>query len=75
MSDFKKFSGKALSRAELSHVKGQGGVNCQAVYVACDANCGHFSTSYGAFASCVDTGSNHGCSPLAGWVDICGNYN
>ncbi|MDB4920386.1 hypothetical protein [Mucilaginibacter sp.] len=71
MKNFKKIGLEPLSRAELSKIKG-GTDDCPAVYSSCNPNCGHFGTSYSAFATCVTTHSTT-CSPLSGWYVICPN--
>jgi len=66
-------SGNApLSRAEMSKVKG-GGVDCTTAYQQCHASCGHFTTDYSRFASCVGGLTNNQCSPLYGWYVDCPN--
>ncbi|HVW96296.1 MAG TPA: hypothetical protein VHA56_10055 [Mucilaginibacter sp.] len=64
------FKGRLLTRTELSKVKG--GIDCNVVYAQCDASCGHFSTDYPRFATCV-TAQTMMCSPLHGWDVECPN--
>ena len=70
MKNLKTSGTKALSRAELAKIKGGG--DCNTIYAQCDALCGHFSTDYQTFESCVSASTTM-CSPLAGWYIECPN--
>ncbi|HEY8930704.1 MAG TPA: hypothetical protein VIM55_15985 [Mucilaginibacter sp.] len=61
-----------LSRTEMSKIKG-GLVDCNTAYAQCNASCGHFSTDYPRFATCVASLTNNQCSPLHGWDIECPN--
>jgi len=61
-----------LTRAEMSKITG-GLVDCNTAYAQCHASCGHFSTDYPRFATCVAGLTNNQCSPLHGWDVDCPN--
>jgi len=76
MRNFEKFNAQMLNRADLKKIKGsQSQDACSNAWTACDPKCGHFSTDYDRFLTCVNGYHITGCSPLGGWGTICGNFN
>ncbi|MDB5090538.1 MAG: hypothetical protein JWR09_4532 [Mucilaginibacter sp.] len=75
MKNSKKLLSNALSRADLKKIKGGLTAPCSTAWVTCHPNCGHFTTSYSTYITCIDSYHITGCSPLQGWGVVCGNYN
>jgi hypothetical protein len=76
MKNFQKFTPNALTRAELKEIKGSQALDaCSNAWTACDPSCGHFTTAYETFVTCINNYHITGCSPLEGWGVVCGNYN
>jgi len=75
MKNLKDLNPPALTRDELAKIKaGSTNVDCTSVWESCNPNCGHFSTSYITFERCVSSQTTL-CSPLEGWLELCGNWN